>query len=72
MRNRHFPFLGVEMELAALFAFGMARQVAVGALLVVADELSTESWLPRFFAPRLIKGVCQAHKAVVQIVQELV
>jgi uridine phosphorylase len=64
--------LGVEMELAALFAFGMARQVAVGGLLVVADELSAESWHPRFFAPRLIKGVRQARKAVVEIVQEMV
>jgi len=64
--------LGVEMELAALFAFGMARQVAVGGLLVVADELSAESWLPRFFAPRLIKGVRRARKVVVEIVQEMV
>lgn len=64
--------LGVEMELAALFAFGMARQVAVGGLLVVADELSAESWHPRFFAPRLIKGVRQARKAVVEVVQEMV
>jgi uridine phosphorylase len=64
--------LGVEMELAALFAFGMARQVAVGGLLVVADELSAESWLPRFFTPRLIKGVRRARKAVKEIVQEMV
>jgi uridine phosphorylase len=64
--------LGVEMELAALFAFGMAQDVAVGGLLVVADELSTESWRPRFFAPRLIKGVRRARKAVVEIVQEMV
>jgi uridine phosphorylase len=64
--------LGVEMERAALFAFGMARQVAIGGLLVVADELSAESWRPRFFSPRLIKGVRRARKAVVEIVQELV
>jgi uridine phosphorylase len=64
--------LGVEMELAALFAFGMARQVAVGGLLVVADDLSAERWRPRFFALRLIKGVRQARKAVKEIVQEMV
>ncbi|MCJ7664099.1 MAG: nucleoside phosphorylase [Desulfobacterales bacterium] len=64
--------LGVEMELAALFAFGMARQVAIGGLLVVADELSAESWRPRFFSPRQIKGVRQARKAVVEIVKEMV
>ena len=64
--------LGVEMELAALFAFGMAKKVAVGALLVVADELSAGKWRPLFTAPRLIKGVRRARKAVKEIVQELV
>jgi uridine phosphorylase len=64
--------LGVEMELAALFAFGMARQVAIGGLLVVADELTAESWHPRFLSPRLIKGVRRARKAVEEIVQEIV
>jgi uridine phosphorylase len=64
--------LGVEMELAALFAFGMAKKVAVGGLLVVADELAAESWLPRFFTPRLITGVRRARKAVKEIVQEMV
>ena len=64
--------LGVEMELAALFAFGMARKVAVGGLLVVADELSAGKWRPLFTAPRLIKGVRRARKAVKEIVQELV
>jgi uridine phosphorylase len=63
--------LGVEMELAALFAFGMAGQVAVGGLLVVADELSAGKWRPLFTAPRLIKGVRQARKAVIEIVQEM-
>jgi uridine phosphorylase len=64
--------LGVEMELAALFAFGMAHKVAVGGLLVVTDELSTGRWRPHFFSPRLIKGVRQARKAVVEIVHEMV
>ncbi len=63
--------LGVEMELAALFAFGMAQQVAVGGLLVVTDELSRESWRPCFFSPRLIQGVRRARKAVVEIVREM-
>jgi uridine phosphorylase len=64
--------LGVEMELAALFAFGMAQKVAIGGLLVVTDELTAESWRPGFFSPRLIKGVRRARKAVVEIVQEMV
>jgi uridine phosphorylase len=64
--------LAVEMELAALFAFGMAKKVAVGGLLVVADELSAEKWRPLFSAPRLIKGVRRARKAVLEILQEMV
>ena len=63
--------LGVEMELAALFAFGMAQQVAVGGLLVVTDELSTESWRPCFFSPRLIQGVRRARRAAVEIVRDM-
>jgi hypothetical protein len=37
--------------------------VAVGGLLVVADELSAGKWRPLFTAPRLIKGVRRARKA---------
>jgi uridine phosphorylase len=36
--------LAVEMELAALFAVGACRGVAVAGLLVVSDELFTLSW----------------------------
>jgi uridine phosphorylase len=64
--------LGVEMELAALFAFGMARKVAVGGLLVVTDELSTGRWRPRFFSPQLIRGARRARKVAVEILRELV
>jgi len=64
--------LGVEMEMAALFAFGMARQVAVGGMLVVSDELSPTGWRPHFFSPRLIQGARRARKAVVEIAKEMV
>ena len=64
--------LGVEMELAAFFAFGMAQKVAIGGLLVVTDELSEDRWRPGFFSPPLIKGVRRARKAVVEIVKEMV
>jgi uridine phosphorylase len=64
--------LGVEMELAALFAFGMARKVAVGGLLVVSDELSTGRWRPRFFSPPLIRGARRARKVAVEILREMV
>jgi uridine phosphorylase len=64
--------LGVEMELSALFVFGMAQNVAIGGLLVVTDELSPSDWRPHFFAPRVIQGVRQARKVVVEIVKEMV
>ena len=40
--------LGVEMELAALFAVGRFRQVPVAGLLLVSDELATMSWQPAY------------------------
>lgn len=63
--------LGVEMELAALFAFGTAKKIPIGGILVVADELGTGRWRPRFFSPRLIKAVRQARKTVAEIVKEM-
>ena len=64
--------LGVEMELAALFAFGMARQVGIGGMLVVTDELATGRWRPRFRSPRLLRGVHRARKAAVEVLEEMV
>jgi uridine phosphorylase len=64
--------LGVEMELAALFAFGMAQKVAAGGILVVTDELSTGRWRPRFFSPHLIRGVRRARTVVVEILRGIV
>ncbi len=40
--------LAVEMELSALFTVGRFRRVAVGAVLVVSDELTTLRWKPGF------------------------
>ncbi len=36
--------LGIDLELAALFAVGRFREVAVAALLLVSDELFTHTW----------------------------
>jgi len=63
--------LGVEMELAALFAFGTAHKVPIGGMLVVADELATGRWRPRFFSPHLIRGVRRARTAAVEILEEM-
>jgi uridine phosphorylase len=38
--------LGIDMELAALFAVGRWRGIAVAGLLVVSDELFTFTWQP--------------------------
>ena len=38
--------LGIDLELAALFAVGRFRRIAVAALLVVSDELFTLHWQP--------------------------
>jgi uridine phosphorylase len=40
--------LGVEMEMAALFAVGRFRRVPVAGLLVVSDELASLSWRPSY------------------------
>ncbi len=38
--------LGIDLELAALFAVGRFRRIALAALLVVSDELFTLTWQP--------------------------
>ena len=63
--------LAIEMELSALFAFGIAQGVKVGGLLVVSDELSEGRWHPRFASPRLISGVKRARKLAVEILREI-
>ncbi len=40
--------VGVEMELSALLTVGVFRQVQVGSVLVVSDDLSTFKWRPGF------------------------
>ncbi|MFC1798983.1 nucleoside phosphorylase [Thermodesulfobacteriota bacterium] len=40
--------LAVEMELSALFTVARYRQVDIGAILVVSDEISSYTWKPGF------------------------
>jgi uridine phosphorylase len=61
--------LGVDMELSALFTVARFRQVEMGALLVVSDELGALRWTPGFsskkfnksrkMAAEVIPGICQ-------------
>ena len=56
---RHYQsqgVLGVDLELAALFAVGEYRQVAVAGLLVVSDELADLTWQPGFRSPAFRQG----------------
>lgn len=59
--------LAVEMETSALFTVGRFRNVSVGAVLVVSDDLSTLSWKPGFKDKRFKT----ARRAVCNIFAEL-
>ncbi|MBW1899703.1 MAG: nucleoside phosphorylase [Deltaproteobacteria bacterium] len=59
--------LAVEMETSALFTVGRFREVDVGAILVVSDELSTLKWKPGFGEERFKKNC----KAVQRIITKL-
>lgn len=55
--------LAVEMELSALYTVGHQLDVALGAVLVVSDELSTFKWRPGFKSDRFKAAraaVCEA------------
>ena len=54
--------VAVEMELSALFSVGRFRNIDVGGILVVSDELSTLKWHPGFKDERFKlgrKGACE-------------
>jgi purine-nucleoside phosphorylase len=58
--------LAVEMEISALFSVAQFRQVELGAMLVVSDELSSLTWRPGFKDKRFVKG----HKIACRMVRE--
>ena len=71
---RHYQqqgVLAVEMELSALFSVGKFRDVEVGGILVVSDELSSLTWRPGFKDERFEKGRIAACEAVKQICQKM-
>ncbi len=56
---RHYQALGalaVEMELSALFSVAAFREIDLGGLLVVSDELFTFNWQPGFSHPEFKAG----------------
>lgn len=52
-RYRMEGVLAVEMEMAAVFAFGKAAKISVGAMLIVSDEVREEGWQIGFFSPKI-------------------
>jgi len=59
--------LGVDMETSALFTAGRFRNMSVGALLVVSDELGTLEWVPGFSGD----GLKKARRIAAQVVKEI-
>jgi len=59
--------LAVEMETSALFTVGQYRDVDVGGILVVSDELSTLTWRPGFKEPHFKKS----REAACEVVKRL-
>jgi len=52
-RYREEGVLAVEMEMAAVFAFGRARGISIGAILLVSDEVREEGWNIGFFSTEI-------------------
>ena len=59
--------LAVEMEISALYSVAQFRQVELGGILVVSDELSTYKWRPGFREKRFIK----TRKIVTKVIKSL-
>jgi len=55
--------LGVEMEMAAAFAFGKAKGISVGSVLMVSDEVRERGWHLGFFSSQ----IQSAREKVVQV-----
>ncbi len=63
--------LAVEMEVSALFSVAQFRQVELGAILVVSDELSTFKWRAGFKDERFVAGRQTACRMVKDACQQL-
>jgi uridine phosphorylase len=59
--------LAVEMELSALFTVGRFRDIQVGAVLVVSDDLTTLSWKPGFKDNRF----SQSRRMLIEVIKDL-
>lgn len=63
--------LGVDMELSALFTAARFRQVEIGALLMVSDELGTLRWRPGFSSGKFNRSRKTAAEVIPAICERL-
>lgn len=63
--------LGVDMELSALFTVARFRQVDIGALLVVSDEIGALRWMPGFSSKRFNRSRKVAAEVIPRICQKM-
>ncbi len=61
----------VEMEASALFSAGRSHGVAVGAVMVVSDEIASFTWVPGFKDPRFQSARQQVCDVVHSVCQRL-
>lgn len=71
-RYRMEGVLAVEMEMAAVFAFGKAAKISVGAILIVSDEVREEGWQIGFFSPQIRSTRKRVIEAFIHHLPELV
>jgi uridine phosphorylase len=64
---RQQGILGIDMEMAALFAVGRFRRIALAGLLVVSDELFTLKWQPARGAPAFREARQAALRSVLDV-----
>jgi len=64
-RYGQMDVLAVEMEMSALFTVAVYRQISLGGLLVVSDELAGSKWKTGFLNPFFWLASRKAAKAVV-------
>jgi uridine phosphorylase len=72
IRYQREGILGVEMEMSAAFAFGLAKRISIGSVLLVSDELSENDWRQGFFSSDLNRARERAVEMFSSHLQELI
>lgn len=68
---RKMNALAVDMETSSLFTVAKFREVEIGAVLVVSDDLSAFKWRPGFKDDRFVEGRQSACRVVNELCQKL-